>query len=402
MEIDRASAGRERVPSARSGLQLDSLSLRSWRNYDSFRLDGIAGLTIIVGPNAVGKTSIVEAVQMVTALKSFRTSKFGQMVQWGKDRAAVDAKLTGDGRDLDLHLSVDNGKRSYQLNGKGKRVADLKGLMPAVTFCPDDLNLVKGPHSARRDAIDSLGGQLSKNFYAVRNDYIKLIRQKNRALKEELPDAYIDSIDDLLVRVGVQLISHRMVIISKMRDPFRRFYEEITAGRESLDMMYLPSWSLSFYRAEDDVSRETAGRFALDEESFDRNAAMGNLSSAIGEGRMEERARKRAVYGPQSDRIDFLLDGRNAIHYSSQGQQRSIVLAFKLAEAAVISDTLDQKPILLLDDVMSELDEDRRHYFMDFISDDIQTIITTTNEDYFDASTKAKADVVRLEPEDSR
>lgn len=399
--MDETIEGKSGNPAIRGGLHLESLHLRSWRNYDSFLIDGIGGLTILVGPNAVGKTSIVEAVQMVTALKSFRTSQYRQMVTWGHDRALVKANLVGDGRDLDLRLGIEEGKRIYQLNGKTKRVGELKGLMPAVTFCPDDLNLAKGPHSARRDAVDALGGQLSKNFYAVRSDYAKLIRQKNKALKEELPDAYIDSIDDLLVRVGVQLMAHRMVITGKMRDPFRRFYEEITAGKESLDMVYVPSWVES-NRGEGDVSRETWEQIAIDENTFDRTVAKDRLSSVISENRLLERSRKRAVFGPQADKIDFLLDGRNALHYSSQGQQRSIVLAFKLAEATVISETLDQKPILLLDDVMSELDEARRRYFMEFISDDMQTIITTTNEDYFDEPTKEKADVIRLQPRDSR
>ncbi len=384
---------------AREGLRLHSLSLHSWRNYDTFKLNDVGNLTILVGPNAVGKTSIIEAVQMVTALKSFRTSHYGQMVLWGNERAVVHANLVGGGRDLDLRLCVDKGKRSYQLNGKSKRVQDLKGLLPAVTFCPDDLNLAKGSNAARRDALDGLGSQLSKNFYAVKSDYTKLIKQKNRALKDELPDAYIDSIDDLLVRVGVQLMSHRMVIVDKLRPAFQRFYDEITAGKEHLDFAYIPSWET---RDLDDeiVSRGTLEGISIDKNNFDKAYATKCLTSSLAQNRSQERSRKKSVVGPHADKVAFLLEGRNALHYSSQGQQRSIVLAFKLAEASVIQETLQQKPLLLLDDVMSELDQDRRRYFMDFISDDIQTFITTTNEEYFDDSIKLNADVVRLKERD--
>ena len=178
------------------GLRIDSVRLENFRNYERFSLSNLGALTILVGPNAVGKTSAIEAIQMVTACKSFRTNQFEQMQRWGCPHSSIDASIRGNGRNLDIHLSIDQGKRNYQLNGKNKRIQDLKGLLPAVSFSPDDLNLAKGAHSIRRSALDNLGSQLSKNFYAVKNDYAKLIKQKNKALKDELPDFYLDSIDD--------------------------------------------------------------------------------------------------------------------------------------------------------------------------------------------------------------
>lgn len=344
----------------------------------------------------MGKTSVIEAIQMVTALKSFRTSHYNQMVRWGDEHAAVDAHLAGSGRSLDIRLNIEAGKRSYRLNGKPKRLQDLKGLLPAVAFSPDDLGLAKGPNSARRDAIDDIGVQLSKNFFTVKRDYTKLIRQKNRALKDEMPDEFIDSIDDLLVRVGVQLMSHRMVVLEKMRPSFQDFYREITAGKEILDFAYAPSWAVC---ADEDgnVSRGTPSPNAfIDENTFNREEAIDQLGKALRNARGQERARKTSVMGPHADRIAFYLDGHNALHYSSQGQQRSIVLAFKLAEVAVIQETLHQKPLLLLDDVMSELDEKRRTFFMNFISGDIQTFITATDESFFNDLLREAALLVRL------
>ena len=377
------------------GLQLRSLRLISFRNYRSFELKDIGDLTILIGPNAAGKTTVVEAVQMLTDLKSFRTSRYGQMVHMGDESAIVQGNLVGNGRDLDIRLSIRSGKRSYQLNGKNKAVQDLKGLLPAVTFSPDDLNLAKGSNTARRAAIDDLGSQLSKNFYAVRSDYAKLIKQKNRALKEDLPDAYIDSVDDLLVRVGSQLMAHRMVILDKMRPEFISLYREISDGVETLDFAYIPSWE----KEDVDSVLEHGGSLegvTMNRENFDKDEVARTFSRALAKQRDRERAYGKSIVGPHADKVSFILDGRNQTHYSSQGQQRSIVLAFKLAEAAVIQDTLHQKPILLLDDVMSELDERRRQYFMQFISGDIQTFITTTNRDYFDDALLSKADVVEL------
>ena len=399
--VDRfeCASGEAEGSGSEEGLHLRSLRLTSFRNYRSFELKDIGDLTILIGPNAAGKTTVVEAVQMLTDLKSFRTARYGQMVHMGDDAAIVRGNLAGNGRDLDIRLTIRSGKRSYQLNGKNKAVQDLKGLLPAVTFSPDDLNLAKGSNTARRAAIDDLGSQLSKNFYTVRSDYAKLIKQKNRALKEDLPDAYIDSVDDLLVRVGSQLMAHRMVILDKMRPDFISLYREISDGVETLDFAYIPSWE----KEDVDSVLERGGSLedvTMNRRNFDKEEVARTFAHALVKQRERERAYGKSIVGPHADKVSFILDGRNQTHYSSQGQQRSIVLAFKLAEAAVIQDTLHQKPILLLDDVMSELDERRRQYFMQFISGDIQTFITTTNRDYFDDVLLSKAGVVELVRED--
>lgn len=376
-------------------MRLHSLHLHNFRNYHACNIDDIGGLTILVGPNAVGKTSVIEAIQMITDMSSFRTSHYGQMVNWDNNEAVVNANLSGAGRSLDVRLMVSEGRRSYQLNGKPRQIRDLKGLLPAVTFCPDDLNLAKGSNAARRNALDGLGSQLSKNFYSVKSDYAKLIKQKNKALKDEVADAYLDSIDEILVRVGVQLMAHRMVIMDKLRPAFTERYREMTAGREVLDFAYVPSWEERDLDDSFDVGDDLEN-LAVDQESFRKPLMMDMFSRALKQNRERERAYGRSVIGPHADKVAFLLNGRNQTYYSSQGQQRSIVLAFKMAQSQVIRETLNQKPVLLLDDVMSELDENRRRYFMQFISDDVQTFITTTNLEYFDTSMKAKADIIEL------
>lgn len=372
------------------GLRIESIGISDFRNFESFSLDGLGPLTILVGPNAVGKTSVVEAVQMMTALRSFRTNQYAQMIRCGAASASVDALVAGGGRLLELSLRLKDGKRTYGLNGKSKRVQDLKGVLPAVSFSPDDLNLVKGSNSNRRDAVDALGSQLSKNFYSVKSDYAKLVRQRNRALKDGVPDAYIDSIDDVLVLVASQLMAHRLHILRKMTPAFAGYYHDIAAGGESLCATYIPSWDES-----DDCCGCACG--IRMEDGFDKSAAADMLAAALKRRRAEERARGKTVVGPHADKLTFLLDGRDALHYSSQGQQRSIVLAFKLAEAAVITETLGQKPILLLDDVLSELDELRRRYFLQFISDDLQTFITTTNAECLSPEVRAKANMIHLD-----
>lgn len=371
-------------------LRVESISLRDFRNFREFSMRGIGPLTILVGPNAVGKTSVVEAIQMMTALRSFRTNQYSQMIRWESPSACVEAGFAGAGRMLEMSLLLREGKRGYSLNGKSKRVQDLKGMLPAVSFSPDDLNLVKGPDSNRRDAVDSLGAQLSKNFYAVKSDYAKLIRQRNRALKDGAPDAYIESIDDVLVLVAAQLVSYRLHIIGKMQPAFGDYYCDISSGAETLGVRYLPSW----------LQGSDGNAVLSDSFEFDKHECAGAMRRALADRRGEERARGKTVVGPHADKLAFMLDGRDALHFSSQGQQRSIVLAFKLAEAAVIDRTLDQRPVLLLDDVLSELDEARRRYFMGFISNDLQTFITTTNAECLSREIREQARIVNLDQEE--
>lgn len=381
-EEDKAASSRD--------LRVESISLHDFRNFREFSMRGIGPLTILVGPNAVGKTSVIEAIQMMTALRSFRTNQHSQMIRWGSPTACVDAGLSGAGRILEMSLSLRDGKRGYALNGKAKRVQDLKGQLPAVSFSPDDLNLVKGPDSNRREAVDALGTQLSKNFYAVKSDYAKLIRQRNRALKDGASDAYIESIDDVLVLVAAQLVSYRLHIIGRMQPAFGDYYRDISGGAESLGVRYLPSWLWDA-----DGGDVLSGSF-----EFDKHECAQVLQRSLASRRGEERARGKTVIGPHADKLSFMLDGRDALHFSSQGQQRSIVLAFKLAEAAVIDRTLDQRPVLLLDDVLSELDEARRRYFMGFISNDLQTFITTTNAECLDREVREEARIVNLDREE--
>ena len=371
-------------------LSIEHIGFTNFRNYERFELNDIGALTLFVGPNAVGKTNIVEGIQLMTALSSFRHPLIDLVIKHGERYACAEAHVTGDDRVLDIVMLLESHKRKYTLNGKARRPADLKGLIPSVSFTPDDLDLVKGSMSVRRAAIDALGSQLSPNHYLIKKDYEKVIRYKNRLLKEEAQVALIDSINETLVTCGAQLACYRAALFAKLAPEISRRYADIAQG-EKLQVMYVPSWMVP-------VSRETPCGVA----SFSREEAGDALASALKARRGEELARRKSVVGPHSDEIGFYIEGKNAGNYGSQGQQRSIVLACKLAEASIIEDMLSQKPVLLLDDVMSELDEHRRHALVEFISGDMQTFITTANLAYFDDSLLKNASVVQLGEEAKR
>lgn len=371
-------------------LSIEHIGFTNFRNYERFELNDIGALTLFVGPNAVGKTNIVEGIQLMTALSSFRHPLIDQVIKHGESYARAEAHVTGDDRVLDIVMLLESHKRKYTLNGKARRPADLKGLIPSVSFTPDDLDLVKGSMSVRRAAIDALGSQLSPNHYLIKKDYEKVIRYKNRLLKEEAQVALIDSINETLVTCGAQLACYRAALFAKLAPEISRRYADIAQG-EKLQVTYVPSWMAP-------VSRETPCGVT----SFSRDEARDALTSALKARRGEELARRKSVVGPHSDEIGFYIEGKNAGNYGSQGQQRSIVLACKLAEASIIEDMLSQKPVLLLDDVMSELDEHRRHALVEFISGDMQTFITTANLAYFDDSLLKNASVVQLGEEAKR
>lgn len=364
-------------------LSISRISFVNYRSYEKLDLDGIGPLTVFVGPNAAGKTNIVEGIQMLTAQTSFRHPGTEELLRVGASFARLEAEATDGNRRLLLEMRVEDGKKRFLLNGKAKRAADLKGLVPSVTFTPDDLELAKGSMSPRRAALDALGAQLSANHYLIRRDYEKVLRHKNRLLKDEASPLLIESVDEMVVTCGAQLCAYRSALFEKLSQRMSAYYGEIVGGREELAACYVPSW-------------EPHDPAAAVSYSFGRDEARASISRALERRGREERERRRALVGPHADKVEFFIDGRNASVYGSQGQQRSAVLALKLAEASLVQDILHQKPVLLLDDVMSELDEARRRALVSFIAGDIQTFITTANIDYFDADLLAAARVVRL------
>lgn len=383
-------------------LAIERLIFSDFRNYESLELNGLGDITVLVGENAIGKTNIIEGVQLLTALTSFRHATRDQLIRHGCMAARLEASVTDGNRDLTVDMVLDDKARKYRLNGKAKRPSDLKGLVPSVIFTPDDLELVKGSMTGRRAALDTLGSQVNKSYYTVRRDYEKVIRHKNRLLKDEADATLVAAIDEMVVTVGAQLAWYRAALFARLKTPLAEKYRQISGDREKLTAVYTPSWerdlsSGAIPTANSQPSAgETAYPGAAPSPAFTRDEARDALARVLYERAAEERRRGRAVVGPHADGVTFLLDGQDASLYGSQGQQRSIVLAYKLAEAAVIEELLEQKPVLLLDDVMSELDGRRREALVEAMERGSQTFITTANLAYFDQNMLNRANVVEL------
>ena len=284
---------------------------------------------------------------------------------------------------LELGLTIEAGKRRFTLNGKQKRTADLKGVIPSVTFTPDDLNLAKGSGTTRRNALDAVGSQLSRNHYLIRRDFDKVLRHKNSLLKDEASPLLLESLNDLMVTCGAQLVCYRAALFGKLAASMASYYAEIVGNRETLSARYAPSWLAE-------------GEWLDARETLDRDEARERFAAALAASMAQERARHRALVGPHADRIEFFVEGRPVGVYGSQGQQRSAVLAFKLAEVTLICDLLGQQPVLLLDDVMSELDATRRDALLSLISGEVQTFVTATNAEKVSPALSSLARVVQI------
>lgn len=363
-------------------LRIDSIRFRDFRSYESLALSGLGSLTVFVGPNAIGKSNIIEGIQLLTSSTSFRHATIEQMIRQGAHESKLEMHVEDGNRSLDVGVLLSEKSKKHTINGKAKRSAELKGLVPSVTFTPDDLELVKGSMSVRRNALDALGSQLNANYYTIKKDYEKVLKHKNTLLKEEASPLLLASIDEMLITCGAQLTCYRSALFARLSEHLKQNYEDIAGGRDVFESTYVPSWIEGLPIGETtDIKRDEA-REAIERKLFELKG--------------EELARKRCLVGPHVDSVGFFIDGMNATQFASQGQQRSVVLAYKLAEAAVVEEMLGQKPVLLLDDVMSELDTSRREALVSYASTDVQTFVTTANLAYFDKGMLARADVVSL------
>lgn len=357
------------------GLLVKTLELQDFRSFGE-KVVGLApATTILCGPNAAGKTNTVEALQLLTAGYSFRHPTPAQLVREGAQAARASARLEGDGRVVDLCCDVVSGRRQFFRNGKRIQASEVSGTLMSVLFTPDDLQLVKRSASFRRDELDDFGRQANRGFASVLATYTRSIEQRNRLLKEERPNLdLLDAWDASVALGGATLLHGRLRLFERLRAKVCEVYGELAAG-ERLECRYLCS-----------LGEEALG---LSKDEL-RELFCARLAAA----RPDDLRRQQTTVGPHRDDVAFLIEGRDARAYGSQGQQRSVVLALKMAEVLLSAEVVGNQPLLLLDDVMSELDERRREAVTRFARRGVQTVITTTNLGYFSPELLDGAEVV--------
>ncbi len=358
---------------------ISQLTITDFRSYERFDLAPDPALTVLVGPNATGKTNLIEALELVTEADSFRHPVWSETVRWGTEAARVQLHACDGERRHDVEMTITAaGRRTYKVGGKVRRsVSDVAGTIPCVVFTPEDLRVVKDSAERRRALVDGVGAQLSGTYARLRTEYERVVRQRNSLLKAgSASDDDLAPWDERLVALGARLHTHRRGLFDRIIAEAERVHAAITSDGP-LTATYLASWE------RDGIAASATDPAAALEEHLARR-------------RDDERARGSTLCGPHRDEIVFRVAGRDARAFGSQGQQRTIALALKLAEVTVVEEVSGSRPVLLLDDVMSELDEARRHALAGAVGERAQTVMTTANLGYFTGELIGRATVVEL------
>lgn len=359
------------------GLAIRNVGMICYRNFRLRDIEFSDGMTVLVGPNATGKTNTVEALQMLTAGTSFRRPRAHDLILEGEERARISSRLEGDGRVVDVACEITPQRRRFVRNGKTCHATDLSSTLMSVLFCPDDLSFVKQGARYRREELDGFGEEANAGYRRVATAYSRSIEQRNRLLREPVPDlSLLDAWDASVARGGAALLAARLRLFGRLRGHLREVYARVS-DKDVLDCRYVST-----------LGEEVEGM------SRDELAVL--FSERLSAGRQDDLRRQQTLIGPHRDDIIFTIDGRDARNFGSQGQQRSIVLAWKMAEVKLSHEILGEQPVLLLDDVMSELDARRRDAVIRFVQEGIQTVITTTTLGYFPEPLLREAAVVRF------
>lgn len=368
-------------------LLIEHIRLRDFRNYKTLEVEPSPTTTVFIGPNATGKTNAVEAVSLLCAHASFRGARSTDLIRHGAAGARVEGNLVSLSRNLQAAAVFEPHKRSFSLNGKGRSAYDMQALVPVVAFTPDDLQLAKDASAPRRSAVDALGCQLARAHRVIKRDYEKLVRHKNALLKDSVPDLYLDAVDDALLPAAAKLFEYRQALFAKLSGYIASAYERISGG-EQLQATYIPSWESNSVK---ELAAESPIFVEVSQDDIRRH-----LEQALTSRRADEVARKRCLIGPHADHVEIFINGGNVRTLASQGQQRSVALAWKMAEVQLISDTTGKNPVLLLDDVLSELDASRRAALASLLSCGSQTFVTATDLSRFDEEALHDAYVIDL------
>lgn len=337
---------------------IKSIELTNFRNYETLSLEFDKGTNILYGDNAQGKTNVLEAIYLSSITKSHKGSKDQDIIKFGEEESHIRTYIekNNDEYKVDMHLRK-NKSKSIAINGqKIKKAAGLLGLLNVVFFSPEDLSIIKNGPSERRRFIDMELCQLDSFYLYNLNNYNKIVNQRNKLLKDisfqpELRDT-LDIWDSQLVSYGSKIIERRIVFINQLNEIIFEIHKKLSGDRENLIVKYEPNVLI---------------------EEFEKN---------LKNSQDKDVKLKMTTVGPHRDDICFDVNETDIRKFGSQGQQRTAALSLKLSEIELVKRTTNDTPVLLLDDVLSELDSNRQKYLLDSIGD-IQTIITCTGLDDF-------------------
>lgn len=339
-------------------MNIRSIELKNFRNYENLEIFFDEGTNILFGDNAQGKTNILEAAYMSGTTKSHKGSRDREMIRFGEEEAHLKTVVARGGREyqIDMHLKKNRAKGIAIDKIPIKKASELFGILNIVFFSPEDLNIIKNGPAERRRFLDSELCQLDRIYLADLTNYNKILAQRNKLLKDMI---YRPGLSDTLpvwdmqlIETGKKIIRRRKQFVDELREIVSDIHYRISGGKEELFLKYEPNIDDIFF--EDELSRA------------------------------KEKDKKlcQTSVGPHRDDLLFSIGDVDIRKYGSQGQQRTSALSLKLSEIELVRKSISDTPVLLLDDVLSELDSSRQNYLLNNISD-TQTIITCTGLDEF-------------------
>lgn len=345
---------------------LESLELKNFRNYKDIDISFSKGINILIGNNAQGKTNLLESIYVLALAGSHRTSKDTEMIQFGEEASRIKGLVKTERSNFPLEIILSKQGKKAKVNRLLQRsLSDYIGNLKVVLFAPEDLSLVKGAPSERRSFIDRELGQMSAIYLYHITQYNRILKQRNQYLKDirrrpsKKDVVYLEVLTEQLAIEASKVIKERVWFIENLEKWAQGIHQEITQGAEVLHISYQTSIKTEDYT-------DTEALFVLLMDQYKKN-------------KERDQEQGNTFTGPHRDDISFYINEKNVQTYGSQGQQRTTALSTKLAEIDLIKESTDFYPVLLLDDVLSELDDHRQTHLLKATQSRVQTFLTTTS-----------------------
>ena len=360
-------------------IRLQTLQLQGFRNHRQLSLELTQPRLLVIGPNGIGKSNLLEAVELLGSLRSHRCSQDRDLIQWEAPRALLRAGLD-DGDQLELELRRQGGRQARR-NGKTlDRQLDLIGPLRCIGFSALDLELVRGEPALRRQWLDRVVLQLEPVYADLLGRYNRLLRQRSQLWRRGAQtspnqrDALLDAFDVQMALVSTRIHRRRQRALRRLEPIARRWQSHLSAGSEELELHYLPGSRLDAEEAEE------PWRLAIEEQ--------------LRRQRPEEERLGSCRVGPHRDEVSLQLGGTPARRFGSSGQQRSLVLGLKLAELELVTQLFGEAPLLLLDDVLAELDPTRQHLLLEAVGQEHQCLVSATHLNGFEGGWREHSQIL--------
>jgi DNA replication and repair protein RecF len=356
---------------------IKQLHLKNFRNYEQLEVQFENKVNVILGENAQGKTNVMESIYVLALAKSHRTTNDKDLIRWDTEYAKIGGRIQKNHGSLPMELIVSKkGKKAKYNHIEQKKLSQYVGNMNVVMFAPEDLNLVKGSPQIRRRFIDMEIGQISPVYLHEVGQLNKILKQRNHYLKQmqtkkQTDETMLDILTEQFIQSATKIVRKRFEFLHLLQNRATPIHEGISRELEKLEIRYKPSVEVS--------------------EEQDLSKMINIYENKYNQVKQREIDRGVTLFGPQRDDLLFFVNDRDVQTFGSQGQQRTTALSIKLAEIELIHDEIGEYPILLLDDVLSELDHFRQSHLLNTIQGKVQTFVTTTSVEGIDHQTLKEA-----------